>query len=344
MEQDVEMTPWEPPAPAGVPELRAAMVRQMRSPWEIAQTASALAAGRGSIIPPAPTPEGSARILCEQEYRRLRDAELYFVTADMTRLAVAAGESLPDFHLEPEDVPSPTGFIVFAEPIGSYINTDGGFAARVPIVAVSWGPSEPVVAFTQGRGGLWFTYYSPTAWDSMERMLAQQLGRRPTGKERARVRHMRGPLTWDNEAAQAFGQGGKADFKPGASHDGDLDSFAPWSQTLRAAWLLMRQPNIADAEDLHRPRASVRRDQRDGLSTGPVRLLRLRPATRAAGAPADDESPGREYTCRWMVKGHWRQQWYPSRQVHRPIWINPHIKGPDDKPLKTSETVHIWDH
>jgi hypothetical protein len=25
------------------------------------------------------------------------------------------------------------------------------------------------------------------------------------------------------------------------------------------------------------------------------------------------------------------------------IWINPHLKGPDDKPLRTGETVQIWD-
>ncbi|GAA2165004.1 hypothetical protein [Actinomadura napierensis] len=338
-EQQVEQIPWDPPAPAAMPQLRAAMVRQMRSPWEIRQTAGALAMGRGSIVPDAPTPEAAAQILCEQEHQRLRAAELYFVTADMTTLAVAAGESLPDFHLEPPDVPSPTGFIVFAEPIGSYINTDGGYHARVPIVAVNWGPYN-LPAFP--RGGIWFTYYTPTDFTGLERMLAAQASRPAKPAERTRLRQIRDPLTWDNEAALGYGSQTKAHYKPGDSHAGDRSSFAPWSQTLRAAWLLMNQPNIAEAEDLHRSRASTRRDQRDGLSTGPVRLLRLRPATRAQGAPDDDQA-ARQYTCRWMVKGHWRQQWYPSRQVHRPIWINPHIKGPDGRPLKASETVHIWD-
>jgi hypothetical protein len=330
---------WEPPAPASIPELRAAMARQMQSPWEVAQNAAALLAGQGSIVPPAPTPQASAQILCEQEYRRLRDAELYFVTAEMTRLAVAAGESLPDFHLEPQDVPAPAGFVVFAEPIGSYVNTEAGTPVRVPIVTVSWGPCE-LVRFP--RGGVWFTFYSPTDWAGMERLAAQQARRPISSKERQRFRQMRGPLTWDNETAQGYGPGGKANYKPGDSHIGDVASVAPWSQTLRAAWLLMAQPNIAQTEDLHRARASTRRDQRDGLNTGPVRLLRIRKATKAHGAP-DDDGAAREYTCRWMVKGHWRQQWYPSRQVHRPIWINPHIKGPDGKPLKTGETVYLLD-
>ncbi|GAA2455770.1 hypothetical protein GCM10010191_88770 [Actinomadura vinacea] len=336
---EVHKTDWKPPAPAAVPQLRAAMARQMRSPWEVRHTTGALAMGRGSIIPNAPTPEAAAQVLCEQEYQRLRAAELYFVSAEMTTLAVAAGESLPDFRLEPPDVPSPAGFIVFAEPIGSYINTDGGFTARVPIVAVCWGPCD-LPAFP--RGGVWFTYYAPTDFAGLERMLATQAGRPARSAERARLRQIRGPLTWDNEAAIGYGSQAKAHYKPGDSHTGDPDSFAPWAQTLRAAWLLMNQPNIAEAEDLHGTRASARRDQRDGLPTGPVRLLHLRPATRAPGAP-DDDHAARQYTCRWMVKGHWRQQWYPSRKVHRPIWINPHIKGPDGKPLKTGETVHIWD-
>ena len=332
--------PWKPPAPASVPELRAAMAHQMRSPWEIVQNAEALAAGRGSIVPPAPTPQDAARILCEQEHRRLRDAQLYFVTEEMTRLAVAAGESLPDFHLEPEDVPAPSGFVVFEEPIGSYINIDGDAPTRIPIVAVSWGPSE-LIPFPQG--GVWFTFYAPTNWPQLERMAAEQAGRALNSKKRARLRQLRGPLTWDNESAQGYGQGSKAHYRPGDSHsDVDVDSIAPWSQTMRAAWLLMDQPNIADAEDLHRNRASVRRDQSEGFNVRPVRLLRLRRAGKAQGT-SDDERAARDYTCRWMVKGHWRQQWYPSRGLHRPIWINPHVKGPDGKPLKITETVHILD-
>lgn len=42
-----------------------------------------------------------------------------------------------------------------------------------------------------------------------------------------------------------------------------------------------------------------------------------------------------EWTCNWIVKGHWRQQWYASSNVHRPIWIFPYIKGDLDKPFKT---------
>lgn len=41
-----------------------------------------------------------------------------------------------------------------------------------------------------------------------------------------------------------------------------------------------------------------------------------------------------EWSCQWLVSGHWRAQYYPSTGQHRPKWIYPHTKGPADKPLK----------
>lgn len=41
-----------------------------------------------------------------------------------------------------------------------------------------------------------------------------------------------------------------------------------------------------------------------------------------------------EWSCRWIVRGHWRAQWYRSIVSHKAIWITPHIKGPEGKPLK----------
>lgn len=43
----------------------------------------------------------------------------------------------------------------------------------------------------------------------------------------------------------------------------------------------------------------------------------------------------RDYSCQWIVRGHWRNQWHPSLGSHQPKWITPYVKGPGDKPLKT---------
>lgn len=47
-----------------------------------------------------------------------------------------------------------------------------------------------------------------------------------------------------------------------------------------------------------------------------------------------EETYNRDYHWRWLVSGHIRNQWYPTTQSHKLIWIQPYIKGPEDRPLK----------
>lgn len=47
-----------------------------------------------------------------------------------------------------------------------------------------------------------------------------------------------------------------------------------------------------------------------------------------------------EWSHRWLVRGHWRNQWYPSEETHRLIYINPFIKGPDGAPLLLRDKVY----
>lgn len=93
----------------------------------------------------------------------------------------------------------------------------------------------------------------------------------------------------------------------------------------------------APAAEPIRNRNAVRR-----LGIGPertlptVRVVRLRPRER-------EESSGErrtvEWSHQWLVRGHWRQQYYRSDNTRRPLWIAPHIKGPSDKPLVVRPTV-----
>jgi hypothetical protein len=48
-----------------------------------------------------------------------------------------------------------------------------------------------------------------------------------------------------------------------------------------------------------------------------------------------------EYSCQWIVGGHWQNQWYPSKGIHQPVWISPYRKGPEDKPFKGGERVFL---
>jgi hypothetical protein len=74
------------------------------------------------------------------------------------------------------------------------------------------------------------------------------------------------------------------------------------------------------------------------LDDRPVRVINLR--RRAASTIAGQSD--REYHHQWIVRGHWRDQWYASRGVHRPVWIAPHVKGPEGAPMLGGEKVHAW--
>lgn len=107
--------------------------------------------------------------------------------------------------------------------------------------------------------------------------------------------------------------------------------------TLRAAWLLMGQP-LAESSEIEPSRAIRRRLHRIGHEPASVRLIDLRRPRRGSAHGGSD----RDYHHQWIVRGHWRQQWYPARQVHRPVWIAPHVKGPEGAPLLGGEKVHVW--
>ncbi|MEV6871664.1 hypothetical protein [Amycolatopsis sp. NPDC051128] len=150
--------PWDPPAPRELPAMREALADSLRNPFQVQALVYNLANQRGTV--PARSrdlPAEAARLLA-QERTRLAGAELFYVTEDMTRLALAAAETLPVHNLHPEDIPAQTGFVVFAEPIGACLpetlpDTPADVAGVVSIVAASWGPLG-------GDPGMWITLWS----------------------------------------------------------------------------------------------------------------------------------------------------------------------------------------
>ena len=70
-----------------------------------------------------------------------------------------------------------------------------------------------------------------------------------------------------------------------------------------------------------------------------VRLRRRSVDDEAGHDGADEHVP---WSHRWLVSGHWRNQWLPSRAAHRLQWISNHIKGPTNKPLIVKDRVTAW--
>ena len=80
----------------------------------------------------------------------------------------------------------------------------------------------------------------------------------------------------------------------------------------------------------------IRRHLPKGFSAEPViKIIQLR---RRSPATNGLESQSRDYSCRWLVRGHWRNQFYPRSNSHRPRFIPAYVKGPDDKPFKSTKS------
>jgi hypothetical protein len=116
------------------------------------------------------------------------------------------------------------------------------------------------------------------------------------------------------------------------------DTPSPHTNTHRyihALWLMLNQ-TITKTEDEYVRKTALKRAQRIGLP-GRVTVITLR---RTVAARNQGESLV-EWSHRWVVRGHWRWQHYgPGGESKRRIWIAPHVKGPEDKPLKVSEKVY----
>jgi hypothetical protein len=99
---------------------------------------------------------------------------------------------------------------------------------------------------------------------------------------------------------------------------------------IQTAWRIAAQ--VVRAPE--RPQRQLWRDaNRKGIRHKDVTVIRLRRyAQRVEG-----DGEGGHLTVRFVVRGHWRNQWYATLQDHRQVWIAPYVKGPEDAPLKLTE-------
>jgi hypothetical protein len=68
-----------------------------------------------------------------------------------------------------------------------------------------------------------------------------------------------------------------------------------------------------------------------------IQLRRLESQTRPSGVTVEPV----DWSCRWIVNGHWRNQ--PYKDERKLIYIMPFVKGPTDKPLRvpTHTVYHV---
>jgi len=305
--------------PQDLPEIRAEIVDSIRqspdySPWQ-----QLIASGRSPFrtAPRMPSAQEHAAI----DESMLRTAELFHVNAQMTDLAKAASQSLPEFQIQGDDLPAPNGLIAFAEP-PTTVNF-GEPAVPSPIRAACWGMYS-----LRGVTYLWIKFYSDReAWLPATAKAVCMSARELTYNRRIlpRMTPMLG-----GDCLGPIGSGSR-----GEPINATESGFRDAAKIVRAAWLLMQQPLSVNSEAVP-DRASCKRLRRAGHEPAPVRVIELR-RPKGSGERGDGD---REDHHQWIVRGHWRNHWHPKREVHRPVWIAPHIKGPEGAPLIGGEKVY----
>lgn len=93
---------------------------------------------------------------------------------------------------------------------------------------------------------------------------------------------------------------------------------------LVALFRLMEEYVDVDKSSLHR--AHSRRATRGGRG-GDVRNVTILSLRRALDDDEGGSGTGHKVTLAHLVRGHWRNQWYPSQKQHRAKWIRAHRRG-----------------
>jgi hypothetical protein len=139
----------------------------------------------------------------------------------------------------------------------------------------------------------------------------------------------------------------------------DPDDASQWAPVVYTAWQLMAQTGnaqLTQTETVPRPRAGLKRDRRAQIAgPGTVHLVRVhtrhRPSAQASAedAAASDGRRAPQWTRRWPVRPYRRNTCLNPRAhaeggcEHEEMIVPAHIKGPADKPLVTTDRVHVWD-
>lgn len=136
-------------------------------------------------------------------------------------------------------------------------------------------------------------------------------------------------------------------FSANVDVDSPVEDRAGWPDDVKAAWRVLATlqtllaQRIDTAPQMTADRATRRRLEREHPGDDPLDLqviTLVRP--HRTSVPAGESTV--EWSHRWLVAGHPRQQWCPSRQRHELRIIEAHVKGPPDRPIQVKERLYRW--
>lgn len=280
------------------------------------------------------------------ESESMNRAETYYCGREMSAIVAAAGESMPDSPLEETDLPARSGFVYFRQ----------GLPIKETPQEYEMGPGVQQVWDFTIRAIRWYAHTIPGRDWSIEPLVeGVSMAIYVDKPAEWSVQHILLP-TSSSGPMMLFDWTGWAFHKPWwtvqsiedeerAYGDGATISTISLIRRYLLAFFRLCWQRIAMVTGQRADRALFRRAQRIGLTApdmGTIKVVLLRKPVQMHRYEDDDEEvdrPKREWTHRWIVSAHWRNQWYPSLGDHRVILIQAHVKGPADKPLVVSDKI-----
>ena len=274
--------------------------------------AKAATAGLMALIQ---TGEQYVHILAEHFSR----AETVYWSPEMSDMLMQVAPSLPDWTLRLNELLPEYGFAWFAKPIPLPGSGPLGLDAGHPLVGMVWGtvlystdPSlgkDTKVGYLEGDApgvDRWVIYSPVVLFDGAPRLCG--------GSSWAEGESLSELLRLSEVSKEQRGM-----------------EWAVQIGKIFAASMALMQQEITVNERTPVDRSTRRRLEREGwIREAIVNVVKLRRAKRQGGG----DGKSYELTCQFVVRGHWRNQYYPSTNEHRPIFVLPYIKGPEGAPLK----------
>lgn len=259
------------------------------------------------------------------EKERIANATCYLVTSDMCKLTEQVVKTMPDEALLASDLPSRAGFVVLNNPQTQQHIDENDDAIETPIHIYLW-TGINVIVDGGDRQNVLFTSYTTVGVNFKNPVVI------PPSSPRF-VLCGSFMLELGYKINDAFAHVPTTDKLSQENTRAEL-------LFMRALWVLMRQrltTTTAHTAPRQMRRRFEREDHNNLWADRQIKVITLR---RIEYQSKDDsETQMIDWSHRWVVEGHWRNQWYPSLEQHRLKWIAAYIKGPDDKPLKIKDTV-----
>lgn len=294
------------------------------------------------------------------EHRILTDQPITFVSTEICDLINIAVSKMEADLLHESDLIAPEGFIYLARPLyqRDFHPVTGEYDDRAlnAIRAISW-HQEQIGLTHDGRNlgrGVVLTMYGDSGiarnviLPSLNRIKDEDGGDIRTNIS---LPDKETHLYASDIHAWAFGEtwtvNPEADAKYFTSREDYTVTPVPVADIrkwflafMRFCWqelIVARKPDNTDIS-----RQQRRAFERASKLADPISVVYLRRLHEQHDEPS---TLGHSLTYRVLVRGHWRNQFYPSLgpvddpMSHRRIWIDPHVKGPEHAPFRDAPKV-----